>query len=101
MQLRQHCIAESVFFFFIAFFSFSDFFRSCGEQFYEATTACLCFMGGQLTLEEGCSLRDCEVGVSVCDQAGLHATLEIMILGLYRENGKENGNCYHGLGLGL
>ncbi|CAE7409951.1 ASPH [Symbiodinium pilosum] len=36
-----------------------------------ATTACLCFMGGQLTLEEGCSLRDCEVGVSVCDQGSI------------------------------
>ena len=84
MQLRQHCIAEysRVSVFLRAFFSVSDVFRSCGEQFYEATTACLCFMGGQLTLEEGCSLRDCEVGVSVCDQAGLHATLEIMILGL-------------------
>lgn len=40
----------------------------------EASTACLCFMGGQLTIEEGCFLRDCQTGISACDQASRSQT---------------------------
>jgi len=36
-----------------------------------ATTACICYMGGQLTVEDGCTLQDCEVGISVCDQGSI------------------------------
>ncbi|CAE6914323.1 ASPH [Symbiodinium sp. KB8] len=36
-----------------------------------ATTACICYMGGQLTMEDDCTLQDCEVGISACDQGSI------------------------------
>eukprot|EP00435_Cladocopium_sp_Y103_P045254 s2196_g12.t4 len=41
------------------------------SEVVHASTSCLCFMGGQLTIEEGCSLRDCHTGISVCDQGSI------------------------------
>eukprot|EP00439_Symbiodinium_sp_Y106_P073676 s327_g13.t4 len=41
------------------------------EVALDATTACICYMGGQLTVEDGCTLQDCEVGISVCDQGSI------------------------------
>lgn len=41
------------------------------SEVVHASTSCLCFMGGQLTIEEGCSLRDCHTGISICDQGSI------------------------------
>eukprot|EP00440_Ansanella_granifera_P021781 gb/GFBE01023646.1/.p1 GENE.gb/GFBE01023646.1/~~gb/GFBE01023646.1/.p1 ORF type:complete len:481 (+),score=51.06 gb/GFBE01023646.1/:1-1443(+) len=48
-----------------------------------ASTACLCFMGGQLSVEDGCILRNCKVGICVCDQgsnAFILGTIRILCL---------------------
>eukprot|EP00434_Breviolum_minutum_P020211 symbB.v1.2.017822.t1/scaffold1324.1/size125322/4 len=61
-----------------------------------ASTACLCFMGGQLTIEEGCFLRDCQTGISACDQGSI-----AFILGNVRMSCREGGQKFEQVSGGI
>ncbi|CAJ1361009.1 unnamed protein product [Effrenium voratum] len=61
-----------------------------------ATTACLCFMGGQLTIEEGCILRDCRIGVSVCDQGSIAFIVDSLRMSC-REGGQKFEQVFGGI----
>ncbi|CAJ1388508.1 unnamed protein product [Effrenium voratum] len=72
--------------------------ESFGRQLLpsEATTACLCFMGGQLTIEEGCILRDCRIGVSVCDQGSIAFIVDSLRMSC-REGGQKFEQVFGGI----
>lgn len=69
----------------------SDLYRAFHSQ---ASTACVCFMGGLVTIEEGCSFRDCRVGISACDE-GSCAMIVSKLQVLCREGGQRFEEAGH------